>query len=66
VLTVKEQPCTLKPPAWARVLTKLGMLPEGRLRETDWFKGRWWDMLVYGILEQEWETDDEHNSGTAT
>jgi [ribosomal protein S5]-alanine N-acetyltransferase len=57
--------CNAENAASSRVLTKLGMLPEGRLRETDWFKGRWWDTLVYGILEQEWKTDDEHNSGTA-
>jgi [ribosomal protein S5]-alanine N-acetyltransferase len=40
--------------ASARVLEKLGMNLEGRLREKEYFKGRWWDTLVYGILENEW------------
>jgi [ribosomal protein S5]-alanine N-acetyltransferase len=38
-----------------RVLTKLGMQWEGRLREAEYFKGRWWDQLLYGILRREWE-----------
>jgi RimJ/RimL family protein N-acetyltransferase len=37
-----------------RVLEKLGMQCEGRLRENRWFKGRWWDTLLYSLLEQEW------------
>lgn len=38
----------------AHVLEKLGMRQEGRLRENEFFKGRWWDTLLYGILESEW------------
>lgn len=38
----------------ARVLEKLGMQLEGRLREKEYFKGRWWDALLYAVLEQEW------------
>lgn len=38
----------------ARVLEKLGMQLEGRLREKERFKGRWWDALLYAVLEQEW------------
>ena len=38
----------------ARVLEKLGMRPEGRLRENEYFKGRWWDTLLHAILEGEW------------
>jgi ribosomal-protein-alanine N-acetyltransferase len=38
----------------ARVLEKLGMQREGQLRENEWFKGRWWDTLMYGLLEGEW------------
>lgn len=38
----------------ARVLERLGMTLEGRLRENEYFKGRWWDTLVYAILEDEW------------
>jgi ribosomal-protein-alanine N-acetyltransferase len=37
-----------------RVMEKLGMRCEGRLRQTRWYKGRWWDSLVYGVLEDEW------------
>jgi len=39
----------------AHVLEKLGMRLEGRLREKEYFKGRWWDALVYAILAEEWE-----------
>jgi RimJ/RimL family protein N-acetyltransferase len=37
-----------------RLLEKLGMRQEGRLREDEFFKGRYWDTLVYGMLEEEW------------
>jgi RimJ/RimL family protein N-acetyltransferase len=40
--------------ASARVLEKIGLKLEGRLREKEYFKGRWWDTLMYGILESEW------------
>ena len=38
----------------ARVLEKLGMRLEGRLRENEYFKDRWWDTLLFAILEDEW------------
>ncbi|HUP26933.1 MAG TPA: GNAT family protein [Chloroflexia bacterium] len=37
----------------ARVLEKLGMKQEGRLREKEWMKGRWWDTLLYAVLRDE-------------
>lgn len=37
-----------------RVMEKLGMRCEGRLRENRWFKGRWWDTMVCAVLEDEW------------
>lgn len=46
--------CLAENVASARVLEKLGMRQEGRLRENQWMKERWWDTLVYGILEDEW------------
>jgi len=46
--------CVARNSASARLLERLGMHCEGRLREEEWFKGRWWDTLVYGILEEEW------------
>lgn len=50
-----------------RVLEKLGMRLEGRLRENQHFKGRWWDTLMYAILESEWQAQgsdnvDSHNT----
>jgi RimJ/RimL family protein N-acetyltransferase len=36
------------------VLEKMGMKLEGRLREKDYFKGRWWDALLFAILANEW------------
>jgi len=39
----------------AHVLEKLGMRREGHLRENEFYKGRWWDTLMYGILAQEWQ-----------
>jgi RimJ/RimL family protein N-acetyltransferase len=43
----------------ARVLEKLGMRQEGRLRENEYFKGRWWDTLLYAILDYEWQTQQQ-------
>jgi [ribosomal protein S5]-alanine N-acetyltransferase len=40
----------------AHVLEKLGMRLEGHLRENEFYKGRWWDTLMYAILADEWET----------
>jgi [ribosomal protein S5]-alanine N-acetyltransferase len=38
----------------ANVLRKVGMQPEGRLRENEWYKGRYWDTLLFGVLDTEW------------
>jgi RimJ/RimL family protein N-acetyltransferase len=37
-----------------RVLEKAGLRLEGRLRENEFFKGRWWDTLLWGMLADEW------------
>ena len=37
-----------------RVMEKVGMRREGHLRENEFYKDRWWDTLMYGILEDEW------------
>jgi RimJ/RimL family protein N-acetyltransferase len=42
-----------------RVMEKVGMRPEGRLREKEWLKGGWRDELVYAILEHEWRAVGE-------
>ena len=39
-----------------RVLEKLGMQLEGRLREKEHFKGQWWDRLIFAILDFEQQT----------
>ena len=38
-----------------RVLIKLGMKNEGRLRQDKQIRGRWRDSLLYAILEDEWK-----------
>jgi len=39
----------------AHVLEKLGMTREGHLHDKAYFKGRWWDALIYAILADEWK-----------
>jgi RimJ/RimL family protein N-acetyltransferase len=46
--------CVADNTASAHVLEKVSLRLEGHLRETRYYKGRWWDSLVYGILEHEW------------
>jgi ribosomal-protein-alanine N-acetyltransferase len=46
--------CSPENVASERVLQKLGMQQEGRLRENKWSKGRWRDSLLYAILADEW------------
>ncbi len=46
--------CIAENSASTRVLEKLGLRQEGRVRESEWMKGRWWDTLLYGILDREW------------
>lgn len=46
--------CIAENVASARVLQKLGMQQEGRLRDKQHWKGRYWDELRFGILHPEW------------
>ena len=46
--------CVANNHASAHVLEKLGMRCEAHFREHDYFKGRWWDSLVFAMLEREW------------
>jgi [ribosomal protein S5]-alanine N-acetyltransferase len=39
----------------AHVLEKLGMRREGHLRENEYYRGRWWDTLMYATLADEWQ-----------
>lgn len=41
--------------ASVRVMQKLGMKQDGKLRETRWLNGEWWDEYVYAVLEREWK-----------
>ena len=42
-------------PEHARALAEqLGMQLEGILRQTQYFRGEWWDTAVYSILKSEW------------
>ncbi len=51
--------CAAENAASYRVLEKIGMRRERFLREEKWMKGRWWDTLVYGILDHEWKSPGE-------
>jgi RimJ/RimL family protein N-acetyltransferase len=46
--------CDARNAASAGVLERLGMRPEGHLRESTWAKGEWTDDLVYAVLDHEW------------
>lgn len=39
----------------ARVLEKIGMQLERRMRKHQYFKGRWWDTLCYAVSYEEWQ-----------
>ena len=43
-------------PASVRVLERLGMKLEGRLREANLRRGNWCDLLYFGLLEKEWRS----------
>ncbi|MYC29416.1 MAG: GNAT family N-acetyltransferase [Chloroflexi bacterium] len=49
--------CIADNSASSRVLERLGFRQEGRLRRNEFFKGRWWDTLLYALLRDEWEND---------
>jgi len=49
----------------SRVLTKLGMTYEGRLRHTALIRDGWRDSLMFSLLEDEWRTAAEQRSTTA-
>lgn len=54
--------CLAENKASARVLEKLGMRLEGRLRDSEYFKNRWWDTLIYAILDYEWQGVSERRT----
>ena len=46
--------CIADNAASARVLEKAGLKLEGRLHQSEHFKDRWWDTLVYALQTQNW------------
>lgn len=46
--------CDARNTASARLMERLGLRLEGRLRETEYVKGEWCDELIYAILADEW------------
>lgn len=47
----------------AKVLEKLGFLREGVLRETGYWKGRFWDKVSYSLLKREWQAREGAAAG---
>ncbi len=47
--------CVSENTASARVLQRVGMRLEVRLRDHQFFRGRFWDLSLYGLLRSEWE-----------
>lgn len=54
--------CITENEASARVLTRVGLRPEARLRQHQWFKDRFWDVSLFGLLREEWTPPDPHGS----
>jgi hypothetical protein len=38
-----------------KLYERLGFVPEGRKRDFLWFEGRYWDLVMFGMLEWEWK-----------
>lgn len=49
-----------------RLLEKAGFVLEGRLRQAKFSQGRYWDILVYGLLRDEIDLQNQNGKGTAT
>ncbi|WP_460208146.1 GNAT family N-acetyltransferase [Scytonema sp. NUACC21] len=47
--------CIAENLASARVMEKVGMQFEERFLENEWFKGRWWDTLIFAISRDDWK-----------
>lgn len=47
--------CNVQNAASVKVMNKIGMLQDGRLRETRWWNDTWQDEFVYAILDRDWE-----------
>lgn len=47
--------CIAENTASVRVLEKVGLRPEGQMRDHEHFKDRWWDTLFFGMLVDDWK-----------
>lgn len=50
----------------AGVLEKLGLRREAHFRQHRWSKDRWWDTLIYAILDDEWRAAQTGRSSSDT
>ena len=44
----------------SRICERLGMRQEALFRNASWFKGRWTDLAIYALLEDEWRAGPGH------
>ncbi|HST58281.1 MAG TPA: GNAT family protein [Longimicrobium sp.] len=56
--------CIAENEASARVLTRIGLRHEARLRDHQYFKGRFWDVSLFGLMRDEWTPAADANRGT--
>jgi len=54
--------CDTENLASARVMEKIGMTREGRMREDTKIRGRWRDSFLYAILKHEWQEPDAYHT----
>ena len=51
--------CNVANAASVRIMSKIGMSQDGRLRETRWWNGAWQDEFVYAILDRDWRKEQK-------
>jgi RimJ/RimL family protein N-acetyltransferase len=56
--------CITENEASARVLTRIGLRHEARLRDHQFFKDRFWDVSLFGLMRDEWTPAAEGRKGT--
>jgi ribosomal-protein-serine acetyltransferase len=42
---------------------RLGFTREGALRQAEWVNDRWVDLILWGMLEEEWRSRTKHSAG---
>jgi len=55
--------CIAENEASARVLLRAGLRKEARLRQHQWFKGRFWDVVLFGMMRDEWTPPVDRKGG---